>query len=356
MNSLQFVESSSLAIMEETPFCQIVGRKIPGSQCLEMQGQDGCFGCAATTRLCEKCKVLPVEVPAVGFCSHCLIRQLEHEKYYDANLIDKSPLVMCPIFNRRIGYEMCVASQGQGGCHNCASVFRLCEKCKENPCRFPQYGLCLKCSVEAFGEGWDEATAVVTVPIKPSPQSTVVQAIAGVPKEIAHYMPRARQLILKQKRVSAVFFLRRIRVNQAKVKMILTQLEKEGLVGPASGTTGRVVLKPNLCVRCHEKPVHVKSRGLCKTCAVGFYRNRAGKQAQTSATAFQKLPKQEKVPVTSLADRSFSIQQKIIKLLDLRRVLGKGEMSDVLDSIILDLQGWDVVEAVVKRVEAQRQE
>lgn len=102
----------------EICYCQTLKRNIAGQSCREIQGQDGCFGCAAPSRLCVACKQSLVKVPAVGLCSQCLTLQLAQEIKEDQ-----------PALNSR-----------------------LCEKCEERPVRFPQYDLCLACSVAEFGE------------------------------------------------------------------------------------------------------------------------------------------------------------------------------------------------------------
>lgn len=146
---------------EETPFCQIYGRDISESQCLDLQGGHECFGCAATTRLCEQCKTRHVDVPAVGMCGPCVIFELQSDKMRKTPSPDESTAVQCQIVKRKIGVAMCLATQGDEGCKGCPAPSRLCEKCKKRPSRFPRYGLCFTCSLKEYGEGWDPGSAVI---------------------------------------------------------------------------------------------------------------------------------------------------------------------------------------------------
>lgn len=144
-------------------FCQIVGRDITPVMCLESQGHEGCFGCAAPTRLCELCRKRSVDVPAVGMCSPCLIGQLQRESSQPAPTINALTKVDCQILRRQISGQMCRATQGQDGCRNCAVATRLCEACRRHPVRYKEYGLCLACSVEEYGGGWDRGTAETAI-------------------------------------------------------------------------------------------------------------------------------------------------------------------------------------------------
>lgn len=52
-------------------FCQMLGGMIMGGVCAEEQGQKGCRGCNASTRLCKKCKLQSVANPDSGLCAGC---------------------------------------------------------------------------------------------------------------------------------------------------------------------------------------------------------------------------------------------------------------------------------------------
>lgn len=144
---------------DDKPYCQIVGREISAESCFQQQGHEGCFGCAAVTRRCEKCHDFFVDVPAVGLCSHCLRIELDVETSLGKPHFDVGFQVHCQIAGRSIDVEMCLATQGQEACHECKATSRMCEKCGQRPSRFPQYGLCLICSVAEYGEGWERDLA-----------------------------------------------------------------------------------------------------------------------------------------------------------------------------------------------------
>ena len=145
-------DSSNVRAGEASVFCQISGREISPKSCSQTQGQDACFGCAASTRRCEKCNLNFVTVAATGTCSQCTATEIEDEK---AMAIPAPPAkVSCQMQKRLIGGTMCRSIQGQDGCRGCAATSRMCEKCEKRPVRFPQYGFCFTCSVNEYGEGW----------------------------------------------------------------------------------------------------------------------------------------------------------------------------------------------------------
>lgn len=227
-------QSTTLA-MDKTPFCQLVSREISSMQCLEMQGQEGCFGCGAPTRLCEECRMVPVDVPAVGFCSRCLVNKLRAETASTQN-IEPSTSVECQIVRRIIRIEMCLATQGQEGCRNCLAPSRLCEKCKERPCQIRQYGMCLRCSVEEFGDGWDLVQAMATLPdineISSAVQetSTTEAPVDGNSEEFLQaHIPKSLRLLARHQRLSVAFLSRRLKISETQAQIILSRCEKEGL-------------------------------------------------------------------------------------------------------------------------------
>ncbi|MBI1961272.1 MAG: helix-turn-helix transcriptional regulator, partial [Parcubacteria group bacterium] len=55
--------------------------------------------------------------------------------------------------NRAIGIATCRSMQGPE-CGTCDAPSRICEACKERQVRYPDYGLCLHCTVKEYGEGW----------------------------------------------------------------------------------------------------------------------------------------------------------------------------------------------------------
>lgn len=412
---------TNLAILEQPPFCQIVNHEIPVLQCREMQGQPKCFGCGSTSRMCESCGNHLVDVPAVGLCSLCLTMALKDER--EAVLSAQPEEVKCQMMRRDIARAMCLASQGQTECRNCPAPSRICEKCQDRPSKFPQYGLCLKCSVEEFGEGWkpDNVLYIIsdqgdtdatpnsnwrielpymrkrlTVPrpparegVKrgpkqnrqtpwdsippPTPQQSPVVPAPEPPAQIAKYMPQVRKLVKSHKQVSARFFQTELRVDFYTAKPILEQCEKEGLIGPADGTRPRQVLihvkekvipvTPNLGLcKCGRGPIKLKKLGLCKTCAGRLYKqvdrqkrayNEVAKSfTETTRQLFEGLPPDPAAVLVSIfahKAKLFSYPKKIAKLQDLIKTFGEGETADILTSILLDLQGWEVINVLLKR-------
>lgn len=141
-----------MALRDTVVFCQISGRDISGESCSRTQGQKACFGCAASTRRCEKCQENFVAVAATGTCSRCTIIEIAAEK----NLVVGAPpkKVECQMMKKSISGAMCMTMQGQDGCRGCTAQSRLCESCGERPVRFAQYGFCFTCSVKELGDGW----------------------------------------------------------------------------------------------------------------------------------------------------------------------------------------------------------
>lgn len=174
---------------EENVFCQLINRDISGAQCLDMQGEPGCFGCASTSRRCEVCSLRRVDVPAVGMCSRCIVAELEKEKHSPAPNANDKGTVSCQITKREIRVAMCFATQGDEQCRGCSARSRLCEKCKQHPCRFPRYGLCLACSVEEYGDGWNPSD--VSTETNPEPP-TIESWDRGTLEKIATEVSRSR--------------------------------------------------------------------------------------------------------------------------------------------------------------------
>lgn len=140
---------------ETSVFCQITGREIGPESCSRTQGQAGCFGCAASTRICEECHKNFVVVAATGTCSECTTRLMKTEKRTSGLKQNWPDQVKCQSLKRSIAWTMCRGLEGQEACRGCASPYRTCESCKEVPVRFPSYGLCFGCTVRELGEGWE---------------------------------------------------------------------------------------------------------------------------------------------------------------------------------------------------------
>ena len=147
-------------------FCQIVGREISDSSCDSTQGQEGCLGCGAFTRRCEKCAENPVAVPIVGLCLECLA--IERTILLEAKP-DIPTRVKCQMMKRPISSAMCGSMQGADECSGCTAPTRMCTDCKSRPPYSAKFGLCLECTLKDFapsllGDGASQYEAPVKAP------------------------------------------------------------------------------------------------------------------------------------------------------------------------------------------------
>lgn len=173
---------------ETTVFCQITGREIGRESCSRTQGQAGCFGCGAPTRICEECHRNFVVVAATGTCSECTAIKLRDESQTTRRQ-SRSDKVKCQILKRSIDWKMCKGLQGQEDCRGCPSPYRTCESCKKMPVKFPLYGLCFGCTVRELGEGWEPG--VPDTPVA-TPHLQVVTAVPTRDGELVSIEPIAR--------------------------------------------------------------------------------------------------------------------------------------------------------------------
>lgn len=187
-----------------TAYCQIFKKNISAEKCAGIQGQDGCFGCAASSRLCISCATRLVKVPAVGLCSQCLALQLAQE-----------------IKDGQVFYDR-----------------PLCEKCKDRPVRFQEYGLCLACSVAEFG-GKHQASLEFSDTADDDADTSATD-------------------IAKEKIIKTV-----------------TEKDKEKEVDNMSEN-------PVLCSDCNKEPVYVK--GLGKYCYMKQYKENIKKRKEKEIT------------------------------------------------------------------------
>jgi len=222
---------------ESSPFCQIAGSDISVRACLETQGQPKCFGCAATTRLCEECKQEVVAVPAVGLGSICLTTQLERD-HEEKPECPTGIQVNCQLLKKKIRAEMCVATQGQAGCKGCAVPSRLCEKCHISPCRFPQYGFCLTCTVAEYGDGW-EPIDLSTLPKDEiegkGKESHTVQLVAHL-RTASGLKASKIAKILSNEEAGCTFIKEQLKVNTETARKYYGQLKNEGFVSVPAQT------------------------------------------------------------------------------------------------------------------------
>lgn len=66
--------------------CQLVKKSISTAVCVSTQGQDGCRGCTAASRLCESCGIRHVMYPRYGTCFTCAVTEFGDD--WDASLLD----------------------------------------------------------------------------------------------------------------------------------------------------------------------------------------------------------------------------------------------------------------------------
>lgn len=171
---------------ESFVFCQITGREIGPESCSRTQGQAGCFGCAAPTRICEECHKNFVVVAATGTCSECTARLMKDEESTARAKPRLANTVKCQSLKRSITGTMCRGLQGQEACRGCASPFRNCESCKKMPARFPLYGLCFGCTVRELSEEWepgmpDRLVAIPHLQVVTNPAPTdIVEESGGI--------------------------------------------------------------------------------------------------------------------------------------------------------------------------------
>lgn len=143
------------AIERPSVFCAITEREITKIQCQTLQGKDECFGCGAPSRFCRACLLRPVSFPEVDLCTKCLTEELPSEnEVAQKGLPSIHPMVsvICHLANRKIPQTACRAMQSET-CGTCGAPSRLCTKCKSRRVYYPEYGLCLSCTVSEY---WSE--------------------------------------------------------------------------------------------------------------------------------------------------------------------------------------------------------
>lgn len=284
-------DSSQLIDITDSPYCQIADKRITAKQCRDMQGQEGCFGCAASTRLCESCKKEAAAVAAVGLGNNCLAKQLAEERKIGKPTFPSGTQTSCQMAHKSIGVAMCLATQGQEGCRGCPAPSRLCEKCKKRPSRFRQYGLCLSCSVKEFEENPEPAGDDNDELAEEPTHKAVPKAAISIPKNelVTKNLPKARKMVIIAEKASAFFLARQLDISYPVARIIISCLEEEGVIGPAQGTKPRKVLlhgkdlilkrkkavfelTDTTCLQCRKRPVWVKKWSLCTRCANTFYK------------------------------------------------------------------------------------
>lgn len=227
------------------PFCQIIGKEISPESCIQTQGQPKCFGCAALTRMCEPCRKrgihVAVAVPAVGLCSSCIISRLalEEESSRGFGHPTQESRVTCLAMKTEIDVKMCRAMQNKDICTNCPAPSRICEQCKQRPCKYPQYGLCLTCSIKTYGEGW-------------KPRESETQSL--------EYMEEPLMTSLIEEPFAALQDPYESNGNKHRDQAPVDISE--------------------LCIKCKKRPIKVKLRSLCHSCATRFYTKKTQREMQ----------------------------------------------------------------------------
>jgi len=121
-------------------------------------------------------------------------------------------------------------------------------------CRIPQYGLCLTCSVEEFGEGW-KPTETSELPVEEGMGESIVD------DETSTY--EARKTHTEEERMEAI---------PAPQEVTGLSSPEGGNAMPRRTLARRHAGKKNLCVECEKRPIWIKKRGLCEPCAQRFYK------------------------------------------------------------------------------------
>lgn len=343
------------------PFCQIVGRMISAQNCLETQGQPACFGCAAPTRMCELCRKNSVDVPAVGMCSQCLNQEI-HEG--GPPIPNEKVSVECQIAKNNIAVTMCLAMQGQEGCRNCPAPSRLCEKCHARSSRFPQYGLCLVCSVIIYGEGWQPSPYATTG--EPTTQQDESEDDKEIPQQdteepaddeveketnpstserkeeqmrtkkdkkkspgrfslrmIKRHLPRAEALIRKTSRPSVTSLQKKLHTGFETARELMRQQIEKGLVASHTHPSGKVV---------YYKPARSAKKVARK------------KIAPTGSNHAKNKP-------MTPADQSFTATEKVEELQKLIEILGKNSRpAPLLQAVIADLKAYNRLRTLLQKL------
>lgn len=234
-------------------YCQMTGRDISTALCESTQGEDGCLGCGAPTRRCEKCDIKMVAVPIAGLCLTCLA--IERAEALDAER-EIPTRVQCQIMKRPISAAMCGSMQGQDGCHGCSAPTRKCGVCNERPPHSAKYGLCIECIVAEF------APEIDVEKTDPSEEAEPVPHVVATPKKLPADI---EQLVKKYGYVSVDLLTTKLRVSPAVAVERLNPLIAEGSLREDKGdlyvrATGIVVKLPEQPIRIAPEDENPKSR------------------------------------------------------------------------------------------------
>lgn len=305
-----------LGIEDDSTYCQIASQDIAIRTCLLHQGQDGCFGCASPARLCEDCHQQVVDVPAVGMCSECLTIALKKELTVKKTHLDPDTRVDCQLYGKKIKVDMCAASQGQEGCRDCQAPSRLCETCHDRPVRFHQYGLCLSCSVDEFGEDW-QPIDISSIKRDPLPKSLATtqdkDSSTAETDRLDALLGPAKALLWVHGNGSASMFQELLGINIYHASCLAHRLEQEGILGSHAQRYGK-------------RPLRVPKEKLLEDPRT---------QAIVSAMAL-------------------STQHKIKELEKVILIIGEeSKLSAVLRAVILDLQNAERIKKSLRKIKEE---
>ncbi|MEK7519733.1 MAG: hypothetical protein AAB581_00600 [Patescibacteria group bacterium] len=193
-------------IGKDGPYCQIAKNRISAKHCGKIQGQEGCFGCAAPTRRCESCEEHMVEIPEVGMCTQCCKRELAQEEREEKKR--KEPLE------------------------------DPCKLCMKRPRRFKRSRLCLRCHHERYAAGDFSMSLPADVRKKPFPQKR------GRKKrefDLVTAIAEAEQGILSGGITTVTQLYRRLRQPKDKKywELVLRKFQKKGLAQEPKSRGGR---------------------------------------------------------------------------------------------------------------------
>lgn len=264
--------------MNEAVFCQITRRSITTEVCVKLQhGHDpaACFGCGACSRLCMVCRIRKPVNPEIGLCTACIANQLQTEQDFSLRPFKKSctGMVYCQIVKKDISAATCFVTQGDEGCNQCPSLFRLCEQCKKQKAFYPQYGLCLTCALEKYAPVW------LKVDLKDL--SALADLVCAPNDHMGNLLDHARDLVVNTQFASAPLLQEKLGVSHVKATALLNLLELEGVVDQvhwrrprevlhSPTTTERSVLKKTvMCEYCLDNEAHIRieDSDVCITCA-----------------------------------------------------------------------------------------
>lgn len=133
-------------------FCQLAGDYCTRLECQKNQFQRGCLGCKSPYHLCHCCRKDLICDNNIELCLSCL-RKILRSKQLDGRVpLLKIYRVYCPLTHQFIKITTCLVRQTKkrSRCSNCDSPIRFCQQCRTTPIRYPEYGLCLKCTLKKF--------------------------------------------------------------------------------------------------------------------------------------------------------------------------------------------------------------